>query len=293
MVNRVKGLNTQNKILLGMQSTPLKLLDNAGTTALVKMTDGYGLAINDKALVALHANKSVEHSLLGFVDKLRSNKIFPDGENCLKYVMFDAKMNVIRRIAQGESILQPIHLLALYLYTSNYTIFKQVNANLENWNASSVWNPFIYCLYQGIKLLPTYTGEVYRAIDIEFDPIEYAIGNQVNWNTFSLCSYEWKNSSDLINKKTGIVFVFKSATGRKINKYSKYPVDAEVVFLPETKFIVTNHYVADIICLGQANIRDTTFKIKDEYYEKVASGKSSIIVELTEIYEGTAIEDSE
>jgi hypothetical protein len=59
-------------------------------------------------------------------------------------------------------------------------------------------------------------------------------------------------------------------------------VDAEVIFLPGTSFTVTNHYIADQICLGQANIRNTTFKMKENDYVKPLNGNASIIVELTE-----------
>lgn len=283
-IDNVKQKSFQNKILLGVKSSPLHLLDDvANTNSLVKMTDGFGANVNKDTLTILDENLEVENSLIGFIDKLRSNKVFPDGEACLKYLMFDAKMNVIKRIAAGEELLQPVHLMALYMYTSNYTIFKQVNLSLENWSDSNIWNPFVFTLYQSISMLPSYIGEVYRAVNVKFNKSEYGIGQEISWNTFSVCSSEWKNSSDLINSRSGMVFIIHSKSGKKIDKYSKYSVDSEVIFLPATRFAITNHYVADIICLGQANIRATTFKITDRYYEKVEYNKASIIIELTEV----------
>ncbi len=282
-VANVSKKSTQNKIILALAPAKLQLLEG-GTSEnpIVKMSDGYGFKIPSGTIVSLRGSHALEHSLLGFIDKLKNNKVFPDGEQCLKYITFDAKVNVIKRIAAGEKTLQPNHMMALYLYTSNYTIFKQVNLTLKNWNSPSIWHPFINCLYGAINLLPAYVGEVYRAVNSKFTLEEYAVGSKITWNSFSLGSHEWKNSSDLINKKTGIVFIIHGKSGRIISKYSKYPVDAEVMFLPGTNFTVTNHYIADQICLGQANIRNTTFKMKENDYVKPLNGDAAIIVELTE-----------
>lgn len=290
-VQQLGKTNMQNKILLGLQPTKLELISNSGeTNNLIKMTDGYDDKIKFTIIKDLQKSLKLDYSLLGFVDKLKSSKVFPDGETQLKYIMADAKINIIKRVASGEKILQPVHMLALYMYTSNYTIFKNVNQILKEWSVgqntsniqSNIWHPFINCLYQAINLLPPQIGEVYRAVNTKFDVEKYAIGKEIQWNGFSLCSTEWKDASDLINNKTGIVFIIKSKTGRNISKYSKYPVDGEVIFLPASKFTITAHYVADKICLAQANIRNSTFKIKESDYTKALEGKSSIIIELTE-----------
>jgi hypothetical protein len=277
---------TQNKIILKLEPAKLQMLES-GTceNSIVKMSDGYGLKVPSSAIISLKGSHSIDHSLLGFMDKLRNNKVFPDGEQCLRYILFDAKINVIKRIAAGETTLQPNHMMALYLYTSNYSIFKHVNLTLKTWNSSTslnMWYSFINCLYGAINLLPLYNGEVYRGVNTKFTLEDYTIGNKITWNSFSLGSYEWKNASDLIDKKTGVIFIIHSKSGRIISKYSKYPVDAEVIFLPGTSFTIINHYNADRICLGQANIRNTTFKIKENDYVKPLNGESAIIIELSE-----------
>ena len=138
-------------------------------------------------------------------------------------------------------------------------------------------------MYQAINLIELTETELYRAVDIPFNMEDFAIGKKLSWNTFSSTSKSWKTCSDLINKKSGIVFIIKSKTGRDISKYSKNPVDGEVLFLPNTKFSVTNHFSPSITCLGQENIRLSTFKIKDKDYERACQGTASIIIELTEI----------
>ena len=89
----------------------------------------------------------------------------------------------------------------------------------------------------------------------------------------------------LINQNKGIIFIIRSLSGRLISAYSKYPIDEEVVFLPGSIFQITNHYIADQICLAQANIRNTTFKLdpNDSKLDKIIRGQNAIIIELLEI----------
>ena len=56
---------------------------------------------------------------------------------------------------------------------------KSVNQNLSSISIGSPWYGFIGCLYQGLKLLPNYTGECFRAVDCVFDEYVYRLGNQV------------------------------------------------------------------------------------------------------------------
>jgi ankyrin repeat protein/Mg-chelatase subunit ChlD len=288
MINRVnKSKNSmQNKMLLSLQPGSLSNMIDYVTTPLsplLKMSDGYALKVQNNVLTTLRKSNSLDHSLLGFLDKLKNNKIFPDGKQCLEYILWDSKVHSIKLIASGEnSKLQPIHLMALYLYTCNKTIFENVNIALNKWKSDNVWNVFISCLYQSISLLPAYTGEVYRAVNVGFNIEDYAVGNKINWNTFAIGSYEWKNSTELINQKKGIIFLIKSLTARNISKYTKYPVDSEVIFLPGTQFVITNHYIASVIALGQANIRNSTYKAKEKDLVKAANGETCIIVEMEE-----------
>jgi hypothetical protein len=238
------------------------------------MNDGYNNKVSEKVLSVLKKSKDDDHSLLGFFDKTKSFKR-------------DAQVHLIKTIAKGETVLQPHHILALYLYTSNETIFHQVNKALLEWNKNGLYQPFINTLYQAVDLLPAYEGEVYRAIETNFDPENHKIGNIVKWDSFSVCSTEYTSCVELINKKKGVIFIIKSKSGKLVNKYSKTEVDQEVMFLPESTFVISNHYQASIICLGQENIRNTTFSFNakniDAYMKKVANNEATIVVELTEV----------
>jgi hypothetical protein len=281
------AMHPQNKLLCSLQPASLKMLTN-GTVANIseKQNNGFGLNIDCDVIANLKKTSATNHPLLGFMEKLKNNKVFPDGEMALKYIIMDAKYNIIRRVASGDTNISPLFMLAIFLYTSNYEIFKQVNIALENLTPANFWFPFVNTLYAAISLLPPFEGEVYRAVNSRFDINAYAIGNVITWNTFSVCSFESKNSTDMIKKDSrthGVVFIIQSKTGRKINKYSKYPVDSEVIFLPDSKFVVKSYYVPNIIALAQANIRDSTFRIKEKDIERAINNEASIIVELVEI----------
>lgn len=295
-VRNISKQSLQNKMLLSVkQGIPLALDDKNALTPLIKMSDGYDYKVNKNTLQLLKKSKSEDHSLLGFLEKIKSNTVIPNAKESIPYVLWDAKIHLIRTIASlsssDENHLEPIHIMALYLYTSNPTIFYQVNKTLVNWENKnySIWHPYINCLYQAIDLLPKFTGEVYRAIDYQFgaNPNGYQIGTIFNWNTFSIASKEFTSTIEMINNKRGIVFIIKSKTGRLISRYSKSAADNEVIFLPESRFEITNHYQASIICLSQANIRSTTFglheKNREAYMNKVFKQEASIIIELTEV----------
>ena len=288
MIDKVRNVSTksmQNKMLTNLERKNIKNIEyHPVMNTLMKMSDGYDVQIKNDVVTTLRNNKSNDYSLLGFIDKLESStEEFPEGKDILSYLIWDAKVNIVKRIATNETVLEPIHLLAIYLYTGNPYIFKQINQTLLNWNTNTAWQPFTGCLYQAISMIDIYEGEVYRNVDTIFNLENYAIDNKISWNTFSIASYEWKSSSELINLKRGIVFIIKNKTGRDISKYSQNPVDCEIMFLPGVEFLITNYYSPSMICLAQKNIRNTTFKISEKDIEKAINQQASIIIELEEI----------
>jgi hypothetical protein len=287
----VKSINQtpQNKFLTNLSVNVPKLSSKNQIDLMLKMCDGFMLKANNVPDVKALAR--TDGMILGFIEKLKQPSIFPDGRDNLEQILFDSKVHLIKLIASGESNLQPVHLMALYLYTSNFTIYTGVNKALSNWNANTVWHKFVGCLYQALVLIPEYAGEVYRAVDCKFDASLFTPGKQVQWAGFSLACTEWKECTKLINERRGIVFIIQSRTGKPISKYTGFPADSEVVFLPGSKFIVKALYHPSIFALGQANIRNTTYAITDSDIEKASSGTASIIVELEEIIDVEKIDN--
>lgn len=285
-VQKVASKNLQNKLLTNIKTGIPQITlveDKTINQQLIKMNDGFSSNVKNNVLAVLKSSGLVEYSILGFLDKLKNNKFFPNGKESADYIIWDAKINIIRMIASGQTNLDPIHLIVLYLYSSNLTIFQNVNRTLTNWTNAEQWHPFIGCLYQAIEQLPVYKGEVYRGVDTVFDLETYKIGNTIKWSTFSITSKLYTNTSELIKQKQGIIFIIQSKSGRDISKYSKSPVDSEVIFLPESEFVIKNYYVADQIALAQSNIRNTTFAIEERDIQKAVSGKCCILIELEEV----------
>jgi ankyrin repeat protein/Mg-chelatase subunit ChlD len=282
----------QTKMLINIKSG-IPLLTYTDVEEIVKMNDGYDVNIPENTIENLSTQ---DQSLIGFIEKLRQKKYFADGSDCLEYLLWSAKVNLVRILSELDDTVtvNPIHIMALYLYSSNLTIFQSVSKTLMNWNDNSVFHPFVNCLHQAIKSLPSSDAEVYRAVDTHFDPNVYKVGNVLTWCMFSTCSTEYSTVTDLINKKKGIIFVIQSKQGRNISKYSKVKANGEVVFLPFTQLKITNHYVATTICLCQKNIRQSTFAIRDKeteefclnkesYFTKACNSEACIIVELQDL----------
>jgi ankyrin repeat protein/uncharacterized protein YegL len=297
-----KQQSMQSKVLLSPPTKAPLLMDSqtnrliatnanqSNITLMLKMNDGYGQTVDDSVLKILkrsvRGEQKQEQPLLGFVDKLSaSNKSFPDGKDCLNYIVWESKLHAIKLIASGEQYLNPTQILALHLYSINKTIFEQFNIGLTKWNlpANSIWQPFILTIYQALNQLPEFAGEVYRAVDnYKFDPGFYAIGTTITWSTLSICSKEYSQCIDLIKRDQGIVFIVKSKTGRDIGRYSNTPADQDVMFLPGSKFAIINYYQSNEIAMSQANIRNVTFKIREKDIQNAVNGKC-IIIELREL----------
>ena len=273
-VQLVKNFGLQNKMLLSLNIGIPLLEDKSDVTVAVKMNDGYMANVPTEILKMLHLSRSQQHSILGFIDKLKKEKL-------MAYILFDAKMHAIRLIASGREQLSPVHLMVLYLYTGNLSIFKQVNENLTKTNSS--YMPFIQTLYQALHQLPNYTNEVYRAVDLPFNA-DYKIGECIKWTSFSMCSKLTNECGTLINKCKGMVFVIKGRVSKDISLYSKFPVDEEVVFMPGTVMKIVAFYRPRITALTQANIRHTLVA-EEKDMERAIKGRASLIIELEEVVE--------
>jgi ankyrin repeat protein/Mg-chelatase subunit ChlD len=274
--------NVQNKLLLDIKNVDKfvgGVVDQEDTlNSSAKMNNGFTAtsAINKEVIDKLKASGSNKLiSLLGFLNKIKDKKT-------LDYLLTEAKISAIKHIKNGCE-LSVLHLIVLYLYTGHLEIHNQVNLSLLDWNSKNIYCPLTECLYQAINCLSVYQGEVYRAVSAAYDANTYDVGKTITWNTFSIGSHVWSLANTQVKAKTGMIFIIKNKTGKLLSPYSKYQADAEVVYLPGTSFIVTNHYRSSIICLGQANIRESTFKMQTNDYNKVLNGTEAIIIELEEI----------
>ena len=243
---------------------------------LPKMSFGYGSKISDEVLDKLKSCLSKNYSLLGFINKL--DKYIGCSKSQLAQLLWEAKVNMIAKIASAEELqLQPVHMISLHLFSMDNAICLEVNKNLSKMKDIDPMTTYTCSLYQSLSLLPAFHGECYRKVPA---PFYYPIGTDIDWSSFGVCTTE---HGTLSLEKTSTVFIVKSKTGRKISNYSKYPQNGEVVFLPGTKFKVTNYFTNSPTVFGQANIRKCSYGAKDHDIQRVVDGKDSLIVELTEV----------
>ena len=281
-VKKVAQQNVQNRLMLKLSNNYVsknKYLINSNTFNInFKMHDSYNIMDVPNMESNLKESINEKHSLLGFIEKM--NDVF--GKEHTNYIVWEAKLHIIKIIASDNNKynLDPIHIMALYLYTGNSKIFQNVNDLVKKWNNTSIWTPFVYCLYQALNKLPNYEGELYKTLDSN---LSVEIGQELCFNTFGLATTNKGALNETISKKTGVIYIIQSKSAKEIGKYSKYYVDAEYMIVPFTKFRVANFYKPDIHCIGQANIRHTTYKVGEEDVNKARNGKGAIVVELIEL----------
>lgn len=279
-MNRVKaiaGASLQNGMLMNLTEQPgLIEFDKLSIEFKDRMNSGFNSKPQNSALDDL--KRASKPPILGFLDKLQKSNVFPEGKQYLKHLLWGAKLHIVKLVASGETNLDPVYMMALYLYTSNRMIFNKINSL-----ATDVWNPLVVCMYQAVRALPSIECEVYRGVDCRFDMGMYLIGSPLTWNTFGVASKDWTNSSELIKEKRGIIFIIHHTNGKDISRYSGSPVNGEVVFVPGTRFVVGALYRADVITLGQPNIRQSTYTASESDIIKAHNGEACIIIELTEL----------
>jgi len=287
----------QNKLLITLtnDTRPPEYstdFDTRNGNIITKMNTGFDQKIRKITLDQLELAKYGEHSLITFLDK--SNKlIISCSKNELAQLLWDAKIHTIMSIAVApdDSKLQATHHLALYIYTADDTICKQVNDSLQQWQTTNTnqWTPYINCLYQALTLIPPFQGECYRkVIGNKFKNLP--IGTIIEWNSFSNTTSDWANVVEtqdgmhgMHGMSSAVIYIIKSKTGRSLNTYSKYPQNNEIVFLPGSKFIIKDYYLNNVIVFGQANIRKVTYGARDVDLAKAVEGKTTIIVDIEEI----------
>jgi hypothetical protein len=265
--------NIQNKMLTNTEKLNLGV-DLLSTPNLFdKMNIGFMISFTDEMIENLELSQDIEHSIIGFLDKFKNTTLY-----------FETKIKLIQLLSTTNTILKPMHIIALFLWSFSPDVYKNVYNILNNNSDNNlIWETYIYTLYSSLVHLPNYSGEVYRAINTKFNPNTYPLKGQISWKSFSTTSTDWKYTTPLITDKKGIIFIIQSKTGKNISIYSKYPMHNEVVFLPNTKFIVENYYKANVCCLGQSNIRLSTYSCSQTDIDKAFSGTTCIIIELIEI----------
>lgn len=214
-------------------------------------------------------------------------------------IWWESKILLTRKIATKHNNLSYEHCLALCLYSNNKIVSTMLNNATCTCGISTSIEDIPTSLYQyadmlqgALIALPPFVGEVFIG-SADVDRNLFTKGSEFAWPRFVSSSTLWRvameNTPSYITKaRRGTIFAIQSKRGRLISSYSQYPYDAEVVFLPGTRFKVTNWYHGTVIALGQANIREHSYSVKEQdddwlsLAEMIRSDKS-LIIEITEL----------
>lgn len=192
---------------------------------------------------------------------------------------WDAKIFTVSKVVEGKIPLSPRQIAALYMYDTLGTALEQEGEKLRE-------NPYAQLVCDALRALAPYEGEVYLGVP-KIDRSQFLPGSAVGReNGFLSASSVWCAATEHVkeftaaSKRQGVVFIIHSRTGRSISTFARHAYDMEVIFSPGTRFRVLNWYRGDVICLGQANIRQHTFGVKDP--NEYVNSDAALIIELQE-----------
>jgi hypothetical protein len=181
----------------------------------------------------------------------------------------------------------------LCLATNNATVYRAVNTALLTGGDALDRSARLYAcaLLEALLKLPALRGEAFIGSS-RAQRKQFTVGQTFQWCHFASASTLWKVAlenapSFTSSTRKGVVFIVASRTGRLVGAHSQFAFDSEVLFLPNTVFRVTNWYHGDVIALGQANIREHTFGVKERDDERLPMAQlmesdKSLIIEITE-----------
>eukprot|EP00997_Jenningsia_sp_PLL12_P003383 NODE_1630_length_1108_cov_114.456091_g1332_i0.p1 GENE.NODE_1630_length_1108_cov_114.456091_g1332_i0~~NODE_1630_length_1108_cov_114.456091_g1332_i0.p1 ORF type:complete len:271 (+),score=73.13 NODE_1630_length_1108_cov_114.456091_g1332_i0:244-1056(+) len=147
---------------------------------------------------------------------------------------------------QQRNVVGPVHFFALFIYTCELTeegsdqIYGAMNACMRNNDKEGIefWRPLIYYINTAMWQLPRYEGCLYRGINLLFDETQYRTGANIVWPAFSSASRERSVAEVFASGTEGTLFFLNGQTCRDIAIFSRFPSEGEVLFHPNTNFLI-------------------------------------------------------
>ena len=164
-----------------------------------------------------------------------------------------------RQKALAMKQLRPVLAAAIYAYTEETNLYHDLNHAMRTPGPVAESNlkryaPFIKYMTNALNGgLPNHTscfsGNVFRGIRNRLNPESYAQGDVVTWQAFSSSTTEQKTAMGFVKclngKLQGSMFIIDSMTAKKISSYSRYESEAEVLFPPNSQFVVERQVTSE------------------------------------------------
>ena len=103
--------------------------------------------------------------------------------------------------------------------------------------------PILYYPFRGLEALPAVNTVVYRGVPSSSSALvreKYQTGKDVYWTSFTSASKGTATAMKfaLSEGRGGVIFRIRSLTGRFVKWYSSMPREGEVIFSPNSSFVV-------------------------------------------------------
>lgn len=186
------------------------------------------------------------------------------------------------------STISPAQIFSLNLYLNNPYISSYLSSKLNEKDGDKLFREYINLLHSAIASLNSFQGETFIGTD-QVNRELFIKGSKHTTNSFTSSTTSWRNAIENVpeftsnSKKKGTIFIIESKNGKLVNNFSTFKTDSEVLFLPHTSFTVKNWYYGDIIALGQSNIREYKYEVKDGEIEQIKTSSASLIIHLIEM----------
>jgi hypothetical protein len=147
------------------------------------------------------------------------------------------------------------HAAVLFAYTEETPLYGTLNRAMRT--PSTPTDPtdaelrryadYIVHLQGALSTLPTHVssaqGMVYRGIRALLRPTLYAPGMRVTWQAFASSTKQMLNTLIFVDRLpgrrlAGSIFIIESITAKDIRHYSAIPSEEEVLFPPNSQFLV-------------------------------------------------------
>jgi len=157
-------------------------------------------------------------------------------------LIYQRAISDISNILADEYLLGREEMILIYIYTyeGEDPFYRKLNAAMRAGDVEALkpFRDYIYYLTKTLEKIPPSTGvtSVYRGIDCKLD--NYREGTRIVWPSFSSSTLDANVAVQFMKGQKGTLFLINAKTPRLIERYSALKNEQEVLFLPNSKFII-------------------------------------------------------
>ena len=115
---------------------------------------------------------------------------------------------------------------------------------------SSTWAAHMTHFLSALSKMPSYDGKVFRGTSDGWEELSatYWVGRQVRWS--GVTSTSTKQSQALLKAgDAGTVFVITVRHGKEVAVFSEFPMEDEVILVPNMTFVVTGPVSTELVLI--------------------------------------------